>query len=270
MKLSTYHSHTSFCDGKNTAEEMLLRAVELGCPEYGFSGHVFSKGDEEWCMSREGTLAYRDEVRRLREKYKDKIRVYLGIEYDYLSEESTEPYDYVIGSVHTLLKNGVRAEVDGGSYKTRLDNINKLWGGDPYAFVEDYFAAISNIYEKTHCDVIGHFDIVNKFNQKERMFDEKHPRYIAAAKSALERLLRTPAVLEFNTGGTYRGYRDNFYPDDFLLRMIADAGKPMLISSDTHSVDSLLFGYERATRILDGYGIKYFESLDDVLKVTRG
>ena len=270
MKLSTYHSHTTFCDGKNTAEEMLTEAIRLGCPEYGFSGHVYSAGDEEWCMSAESTAAYKREVLRLKEKYADKIKVYLGVEQDYLSSEPIDDYDFVIGSVHTVVKNSQRAEVDGGTHEVRLDNVNRLWGADPYAFVEDYFDAISQIYDKTHCDVIGHFDIVCKFNEKERMFDERHPRYREAAKNALMRLLKTPAIFEFNTGGAFRGYRTNFYPDDFLLQMIADSGKPMLITSDTHCTDSILFGYERAVKTLESFGIKYLESMDDVLKITRG
>lgn len=269
MRLSTYHSHTTYCDGNNTAEEMLLRAIELGCPEYGFSGHIYSEGDEEWCMSRENTERYKREVRALGEKYGDRIRTYLGIECDYLSDEPLDDYDYVIGSVHTVFKNGVRAEVDGGTTESRLANVNKLWNGDWYAFAEDYFAAISDIYEKTHCDIIGHFDIVCKFNEKDRIFDETHPRYVAAANKALDKLLKTPAVFEFNTGGAYRGYRTDFYPADFLLRRIADEGRPMIITSDTHSVDSILFGYERATRILDSFGIEYYDSLQNLLKDTR-
>ena len=270
MRLSTYHSHTTFCDGHNTAEEMLLRAIELGCPEYGFSGHIYSEGDEDWCMSREGTALYKKEVRRLSEKYSDKIRVYLGVECDYLSSEPLEDYDYVIGSVHTVVKNGARAEVDGGTYEHRLENVNRFWGGDWYAFAEDYFDAIGSIYEKTHCDIIGHFDIVCKFNQREHAFDETHPRYRTAAIRALDKLLLTPAVFEFNTGGAYRGYRDGFYPADFLLERSAKAGRPMIITSDTHNVDSVLFGYERARSILDSFGIKCFDSLEDVLKITRG
>jgi histidinol-phosphatase (PHP family) len=221
-------------------------------------------------MSREGTELYKAEVLRLREKYRDKIRVFLGIECDYLSDEPLGDYDYVIGSVHTVFKNGTRAEVDGGTPESRLANVNKLWGADQYAFVEDYFAAISDIYEKTHCDIIGHFDIVCKFNQKDKVFDENHPRYVAAAVGALDKLLKTPAVFEFNTGGVYRGYRDDFYPSELLLGRIADAGRPMIITSDTHNVDSVLFGYERAVKILDSFGIKYFDSMDDVLRITRG
>ncbi len=269
MKLSPYHTHTVFCDGKNTAEEMLLRAIEAGCPEYGFSGHAYTIGDEDWCMSKEGEEAYRVEILRLKEKYKDKIKVYLGIEMDSLSKTKTEVFDYVIGSVHTLVKDGVRATVDGGSFEERLGNINKLWGADPYAFVEDYFSAVGEIYCQMKPDIIGHFDIVCKFNEKERMFDENHPRYKAAATAALDKLLAAPSVMEFNTGAVWRGYKSNFYPADFILQKIAEAKKPMLITSDSHDRDSILFGFDEAVRKLDAFGIKYLTSMEDVLKITR-
>lgn len=266
---STYHTHTDFCDGKNTAEQMLTRAIELGCTEYGFSGHIYTVGEEDWCMSREGTEAYRREVLRLREMYGDKIKVYLGVEYDLLSDEPVEGYDYVIGSVHALMKNGVRADVDGGTYEMRLENINKLWGGDPYAFAEDYFKATTQLYARCRCDIIGHLDIVCKFNEKEKMFDERDPRYRSAALAALDEIMKTPSVIEFNTGGVFRAYRSNFYPDGFLLERIAEYGRPMVINSDTHSTDSVLFGFEEAARMLDRYGIDYYYSLDDLLKTTR-
>ncbi len=264
MSVSVYHTHTTFCDGKHTAEEMLLRAIELGCPEYGFSGHSYCEGDEDWCMSQEGEEEYRAEILRLREKYKDKIKVHLGIERDYLAPPPREPYDYVIGSVHTLVKNAVRATVDGGTYEERLSNIKTLWDGDPYSFVEDYFEAVGNLYEKLKPDIIGHFDIVCKFNEQERMFDENHPRYRAAATKALDKLLKTPATLEFNTGAVYRGYKTGFYPADFILERIAEAGRPMIISSDAHDVYSVLFGFDEAVKKLDSYGIKGITSLDEL------
>lgn len=33
------HTHTTFCDGTNTAEEMIQAARELGMDSLGFSGH---------------------------------------------------------------------------------------------------------------------------------------------------------------------------------------------------------------------------------------
>ena len=39
MMFSNYHTHTAYCDGADTPEELVLEAIRLGCPEIGFSGH---------------------------------------------------------------------------------------------------------------------------------------------------------------------------------------------------------------------------------------
>ena len=95
-----YHTHTCFCDGKHTPEEMVLEAIRLGCKELGFSGHSHTPFDDSFCMSKENTLAYIDTVRNLQKQYAEQIKIYLGIEQDYHSPESTEGYDYILGSVH--------------------------------------------------------------------------------------------------------------------------------------------------------------------------
>ena len=53
--LYNYHTHTTYCDGKNTAEEMVQQAISLGISQIGFSGHSYTEFDLEPCMSREGT-----------------------------------------------------------------------------------------------------------------------------------------------------------------------------------------------------------------------
>ena len=89
MILSNFHTHTSFCDGKDSAEELVLRAIELGCSEIGFSGHSFVEFDKECCMSITGCEEYKKEIIALREKYADKIKILLGVEQDIYSKGST-------------------------------------------------------------------------------------------------------------------------------------------------------------------------------------
>ena len=96
------HMHTTYCDGLNTAEEMIVSAIDKGLSVVGLSGHSFTPHDTCYCMSREGTLQYIDEVKRLREKYEGRIKVLLGLEMDYYADTDTAPYDYIIGSVHYL------------------------------------------------------------------------------------------------------------------------------------------------------------------------
>ena len=81
MMFSNYHTHTTYCDGADTPEELVLEAIRLGCPELGFSGHSHLTEDTG-SMSEAETLAYCREVNRLKEKYRDRITLRLGIEQD--------------------------------------------------------------------------------------------------------------------------------------------------------------------------------------------
>ena len=64
MKINL-HSHTTFCDGKNSAEEMVVSAIDHGFDVFGFSGHSYTPFDESYCMSLSGTVEYRKEIERL-------------------------------------------------------------------------------------------------------------------------------------------------------------------------------------------------------------
>ena len=74
--LANFHTHTTFSDGKNTPEEVILFAVENGFESLGFSDHGYTSYDERYCMK--DTLGYIKEIKRLKEKYQDKIEIYLG------------------------------------------------------------------------------------------------------------------------------------------------------------------------------------------------
>lgn len=240
---SNYHTHTIYCDGKNTPEEMVLAAIRLGCPELGFSGHCNMGFEENYCMSKEGTEQYKAEVRALQKKYAGQIKIYLGVEQDYHSNASTDGYDYVIGAAHYLEKDGHYLSVDEGR-EIQLENVRKYYGGDFYSFIEHYFETIARLYEKTGCQIIAHFDLVKKFNAAGDLFDPQHPRYQAAANKALDVLLTKPVALEVNTGGIARGYIQEPYPSKAFLTRWQAAGKPILFSSDCHDATQLLFGYD--------------------------
>ncbi len=247
--LYNYHTHTCFCDGENTAEEMIQKAIELGFSELGFSGHSYIDFDKESCMSLENTELYKQEIADLKEKYKDKINILLGIEYDYLSNVSCDGYDYIIGSVHYLLKNGEYIFVD-YSRERQIDSVNQYYGGDYYAFIEDYYAAVTDVYNKTKCDIIGHFDLVTKYNADGSLFDVNNPRYIKAWKRAADAIVKTPAIVEINTGGIARGYLKEPYPSKEIIDYFKAKGKKMIFSSDCHNKEFLLCGYEEVKKYL--------------------
>ena len=261
MKYSTYHAHTTYCDGKSTAEEMILAAISAGCAEIGFSGHSCLPG-ESWTMSEQETLDYFETLTALKEKYKDKICVYIGIEQDYYSKAPTLPFDYVIGSVHSVKVGDKHYYVDESPEATERA-INEAFGGDPYAYCEAYYANVKGIYEKTKCDIIGHFDLVTKFIERSPIFSEANPRYLAARNEALNALIETPAIFEINTGAISRGYRTTPYPASDVIAKIASSGKPFVINSDSHSAETVNFMLDDVAAELYEKGYYYAESFYD-------
>ena len=82
---------------------MAEAALEKGFDALGFSSHGYTEFDLRYCMKDED--GYRAKVRALKEVYKGKMEIYLGIEEDAFDHVAREKYDYIIGSSHYLLTN---------------------------------------------------------------------------------------------------------------------------------------------------------------------
>ena len=96
MLKANYHTHTVLCDGKNTAEEMVQRALDLGFKYLGFSGHMDPGVHMDW-------PTYVAEVRRLQGLYGERLDILMGVELDIVYDPSCCPEaEYVIGSTHFL------------------------------------------------------------------------------------------------------------------------------------------------------------------------
>ncbi len=264
MKITNYHTHTTFCDGKNTCEEMVLSAIDKNMAEIGFSVHSPLPFESGWAIKEDRVGEYIDTLKALREKYKDQIKIYIGIEQDYYSVNPTNDFDYVIGSVHYIYKNGEYLPLDLSAEATR-ENIVKHYDGDALAYCEDYYELVSDVYNKTKCQIIGHFDLITKFNERLPLIDTNSKRYLKSAQKAIKELLNSPALFEINTGAISRGYRTTPYPADYLLDIIAESGKPFVINSDSHNIESIDFGIRKASIELDMCGYKYIKSLEEIL-----
>lgn len=234
------HMHTVFSDGKNTPEEMVEEAIRRGLDTVGISDHSHL---DPCGMSTEANVRYRAEMARLKEKYAGRIRVLCGLERDFISDDFQD-YDYVIGSVHLLtMPDGHHVSVDWTAEKQR-EGVEKYFGGDWYAFVEDYYATEARVAEVTRCDIIGHFDLVTKFIEQEPCFDVRHPRYVKAWQDAADILLKTGKPFEINTGAMSRGYRTSPYPSKEIRDYIRAHGGKLILSSDSHRKDTIAYRFE--------------------------
>lgn len=227
---------------------MVRRALELQMDCIGFSDHSHSPqpGGERWTMPLERRAAYIEEISRLKKAYEGRIRILCGSEQDLYSDAPTDGFDYLIGSMHFIRLGGGRfLSVDGSAEGLRR-SVAEDFGGDPYALCEAYYEQIAALPEiLPNCSIIGHFDLVTVYQERDPLFDEDHPRYTAAWKKAADRLLEMQIPFEINTGGIARGYRTRPYPLPQIRDYIRAKGGRMILSSDSHQPETLCFGFDR-------------------------
>ena len=245
--LSNFHIHTDFCDGKSTPEEIVLYAIEKGFDAIGFSGHGYTPYDISYCIK--DMNGYISSVNKLKAKYKNKIQIYLGIEEDSFSLINRNDFDYIIGSCHYFCVDEKYYPVD-----LSCDFFKKCL----HDFFDDDIIKLSHAYYESFCyyikkrkpDIVGHFDLITKYNDDGSLFDVNDPRYISAWQNAADAILKTPALVEINTGGMSRGYKKTPYPSKQIIEYFKSNGKKLIFSSDCHNKNFLLYGYDEVKKYL--------------------
>ena len=253
MIYSDIHVHSTYCDGKNKPEEMVKKAIELGFESLGFSGHCYVP-DAGYGMNPDSMKRYREEILGLKEKY-PQLDILLGLERDVFYAPDDMEYDYVIGSLHFVNKDGNRFDVDDGADVVD-ENVKKYFGGDYRAYVECYYNTLKDVIKKTDADVVGHFDLVVKNNEGNKYFDEEADWYRKCALDALREIARSKPIFEVNTGAISRGYKIVPYPAKFILKEIKKLGCDVVITSDCHDADNLGFAYDKAIELVKECGLE--------------
>lgn len=233
--LSNFHTHTVFCDGHDTPEEMILTAIEKGFSTLGFSGHAYTDFDTSYCIKDEN--AYISEINSLKEKYKDKIEICLGTEEDAFCYADRTKYDYIIGSCHYVKVNGKYYPVDSG-YKGLKEPI-ALFDNNPVAFSENYYSNFCEYILKRRPDIIGHFDLITKYDEHENPLFLTNPDYHKVAEKYLKTAIKSNCIFEVNTGAIARGYRTTPYPYENLLYILKKENAKIILSSDCHNKKDL-------------------------------
>ena len=237
MKMTAnYHTHTFFCDGKASAEDMARQAVNLGFEHLGFSGHV----DIHPKMD---IPAYQAEIRRLQKAYAGQIEILCGGELDSLyPDRQPKGFDYLIGSVHHL-KVGT-AEPLAVDWDVQMKQLlTECFGGDGYRLCREYYRRVAEAYGNGGCDFIGHFDLVTRYNNEMRFADEEDPRYLKPAFEAIDCLAERGLPFEINTKQAHLG---RIFPGEALLRHLRERGGEILINSDAHRPEDLDKGFDAA------------------------
>ena len=258
--LSNAHTHTTFCDGKNTAAEMIEKAKALGFSSLGFSGHGQQNFDSNYAMDDGREDGYVKELRTLQQQTEN-LRIWLGVEEDCIAPAEVkarhrQQLDYVLCSSHYVHNpDGSPAQLDGqwvaidGSSAQLRQYVDRFMDGDGLAMAKHYYNVFCTALRADRVDIIGHFDLIRKNAVKAQLFDEKDSAYRRIALDALESV-RGVGVLEINTGAMARGYMETPYPTLELLGAWREMGGEVTITSDCHMMDYLDYGFDTAMKML--------------------
>ena len=228
--LSDLHMHTVFSDGLSVSEDYIQEAVKRGFLSIGFSEHSFTAFDLSFCMSEERSSVYLKKIPLLKEQYKDKLEIYMG--------EEKRAVDH--------------------NEKFALETADKYFGGDYTAYAAAYFPKLAELSKMPEVDIIAHFDLVTKFNEGGKYFDENDVRYRDAATSAMEKLSEAGKIFEINTGAITRGYRSKPYPSEYLLGVLHAIGGKITFSSDSHRAENMGAYFDDAIKIAKKCGFFLF------------
>ena len=266
MIRSDFHCHTVYCDGKDRPEAMVMSALAKGMTALGFSGHSYAPFDPGCIgMYPENEAKYRRQIKRLKKKYEGQIDIYCGVEQDIFSPAPEKPFDYSIGSVHYIKAGDGFFAVD-DTPEILKDLCSRHFGGDIYALCSAYFETVYKVHEVTGCDIIGHFDLITKFNEDGSLFDTEDLRYISAWKAAADELLMAGVPFEINTGAMSRGYRKEPYPSVEIIKYINEKGGRFVLSGDAHRKEDLMYCFDAVEDMLAGLGITPLDPAEVIFK----
>lgn len=255
MFTQNLHTHSTFDDGQNTLEEMTLAAKNAGLTSIGFSVHTPMPYPACWTIDAARMPEYIAEVRRLQRAYRGQIDVFCGAEWDLYSPIAPAGVDYVIGSIHHIPAGDSLRCVDNSVEETKYI-LRQSYGGDADAMAEAYFRQYEALAQVNEVGIVGHFDLLTKFDEQWTFFDPDSPRFRAAATDAMDLLIAAGKIFEINTGAISRGYRTTPYPSETLLRELFARGAKVTISADAHRTQDVAFGYAQAEALARGCGYR--------------
>lgn len=258
---TNFHTHCTFCDGRNTAQEMAEAALSKGFSILGFSSHSMYPFASTWHIAPRMHKEYCDEIRRLKEAYKDRIDIQLGFEADYIAGACTPSFehyrefspDYLIGSVHYVPAAGGYLEADGPAEDVAAA-VKQYFNGSDKLAVQTYFACEREMLSHGDFTILGHPDLIRMQNSRRPMFSEDEDWYKHELAALTKEIVRAGVCVEINTGAIARGYMSIPYPSPYFLERLHEANVPVTIDSDAHAAENLDCWFPQATEYAKAAG----------------
>jgi histidinol-phosphatase (PHP family) len=265
MPWFSYHGGHSgqFCrHAKGGLEAVVLRAIEAGFTHYGLSEHSpryrredLLAGEEDLTPADLATTfeAYVAEARKLRARVAGQIDLLVGFETERLPPDNWvgrmselrarfEP-DYIVGSVH---------DVDGLVIDYTPDATREVADakGGMESLRLQYFDAVKDLVSTLKPEVVGHIDLIRKFDGHNPSFSAQVYRRI---DEALEAVKSVGGVLEVNCA-THRRGLGPVYPLPPILERARSMGIGVTLGDDGHGAHDVGVGLDASMRAIAAAG----------------
>ena len=253
-----YHIHTSLCrHAEGSLEEYAEKAYSAGLVEIAFADHIPIQHPilAESCMKRSELDGYVEKVLDLREAWKGRMTVRLGLEADYVDgyEEYVSdiidayPFDVILGSVHTVDGWGV----DNEKY------IHMFEQGNIEEMYFTYFTHVEMAAKTGMFDVMAHPDLIKKFGYVPDLDD-----WSDLYAGALDAIAGMGVGMEVNSSGLRKPIREQ-YPCRAFLKEAVRRGVKFVTGSDAHAPEEVGMDFDFVYTLLREEGV------EDLLTFSR-
>lgn len=251
MKFDLHTHHKRCGHAKGNIRDYIEKAISKELNVIGISDHSpwFYRDDNyepRYVMTIDEFPNYIKEVLQLKNEYKEKIEILLGVESDFIPEHldlyseiyNRYPFDYIIGSVHA--SNG-RSIFN----KDRWNGLNEkqllLEKEMYYNLIEQ--SALSGLF-----DVLGHIDGMK------RSFPDFNSLDTFAVEKCLKTIGECDLAIEVNTSTSNSGL--GWQPTSEILEMALYYDVKVTFGSDAHQPNRVGFEWDEVRKHLLEIGYK--------------
>jgi len=252
-----------FCrHAKDTLSAVVERAIARGFSHYGLSEHAprFRKEDLlgfEADLTPDDLVAtfarYAETATRLRDLFADRIALFVGFETERLPPDrwaqamrevrASAAFDYIVGSVH---------DIDGRVIDSSAEQTGEICEdlGGREAMQRAYFRALADLVATLKPEVVGHIDLIRKFDAP---IVEFSPAVFREIERVLEVAKDAGSALDVNCGAFRRGLGP-VYPLPSILSRARAMGLRVTLGDDSHGVASVGVGLDASLAAITAAG----------------
>ena len=247
------HMHCGFSnDSETRPEDMVESAIAKGLSVICFTDH-YDKDNLDWGDEAIFDVeSYFQKMIELQVEYRDQIDIRIGAEIGmqpYLAEYyqnfmAQHPFDFVIGSVHSVLEHDVA-----------LDFFQKH--SDPEGYKIYFEEMLQDVQKIKSYDVLGHLDYIVRYsNQGSKGFDLND--YMDIIEEILKQVIAHGKGIEMNMSGLKYGLGAPHPQPEIIKRYRELGGEIITVGADGHIPEHIAYDYHLADDILKSCGFKYY------------